>query len=373
MMELNDKQVDLVEQRLENLGITLYDLRQSLLDHVCCLIEEKLEYGKAFSDAFEEAFSAFGDYGLQRIQNETEELLNQKQNPMKQLTFISGIIAGALITIGGLFKIFHWPGANIMTFSGILGLVFIFLPSIFVAKFKTEFSLAGKVSQLAGLISLSIFILGGIFRFLHWPFADALIYGGAAGAILIYLPLLMYKNSLEKSTADRNRYVLVTFTLSMAMIIFMSLRTPSQIYVGGYTSTNDAIEEMIAKTDAWRSKADESTLSKELLDLSDASVQNIHELKTELLRREFGAEQNLKSIKIHESKNLLSFQPVNFMVADEPAALKNLYQNLKALNILEGVSQDEFISTYFTNKSLITAYTNLNALELQVKQGLMMH
>jgi hypothetical protein len=46
---------------------------------------------------------------------------------MKEVTFVSGAMSGSLTILGILFKIMHWPGANIMVVlgMGILGLVFI--------------------------------------------------------------------------------------------------------------------------------------------------------------------------------------------------------------------------------------------------------
>lgn len=368
-MELNEKQVEQVEQQLIAHGISMYELRKSLLDHVCCLIEEKLEYGKAFSDAFEEAFNAFGDYGLLRIQNETEELLNQKEHPMKQIIFISGIIAGALIAIGGIFKIFHWPGANILTLLGMMTLIIVFLPSVFIGKYKTEFSIAGKISQLAGLISIAVFIMGGVFKFFHWPMATMLMYAGAASALLIYLPLLMYKNSLEKSTAARNKYVLVTFTLSIAMMIFLSLRGPSQKFSEGYISTNTAIEQIIEKIDALRSNKDLSNLTAENIANADDAIKLITQLKTALIKNDLG--ENYNNSKIADCPNLLSSVPVDILLANNSEEINLLYGKMKQLNLQNELSLEAFIANYFESKSLITAYTNLSAIELQIKQQLL--
>jgi len=33
---------------------------------------------------------------------------------MRKISFVSGSVAGSLTVLGGLFKIMHWPGANIM-------------------------------------------------------------------------------------------------------------------------------------------------------------------------------------------------------------------------------------------------------------------
>ncbi|HRC90567.1 MAG TPA: hypothetical protein PK210_00565 [Bacteroidia bacterium] len=47
---------------------------------------------------------------------------------MRKISFVSGTVAGSLTVLGGLFKIMHWPGANIMLVLGLGTLAFIFIP-----------------------------------------------------------------------------------------------------------------------------------------------------------------------------------------------------------------------------------------------------
>ena len=39
---------------------------------------------------------------------------------MKQKIYITGLLTTALVFLGGIFKINHWPGAGIMLIVGIL-------------------------------------------------------------------------------------------------------------------------------------------------------------------------------------------------------------------------------------------------------------
>jgi hypothetical protein len=49
---------------------------------------------------------------------------------MKTLAFISGAFSCSLIALGILFKIMHWPGANILLVLGIGIFSIFFTPSI---------------------------------------------------------------------------------------------------------------------------------------------------------------------------------------------------------------------------------------------------
>lgn len=376
MKELTEKQVEQVELQLEERGVSLYELRESLLDHVCCAIEQQLEYGKSFSDAFEEAFSAFGQHGLLRIQLETEELLNQKENPMKQTSFISGIIAGALIAIGSYFKMQHWAGANILTLVGMVTILVVFIPSIFVTNYKNEFSTAGKISQISGMISISAFLMGALFKFMHWPMANVLMYAGVGGSLLIYLPLLMYKNSLEKSTVERNKYVIVVFILSIAGLTFMSLRGPSKKYVEGYTSTNTNIEKtisMLSEQEAtYIAQHPDDTMAMESKKTADEIIGDISAVKVKLIASSLEiSEEEAQKLSIEDCTDLLGNSGIyNVLLNENASAPEALYTKITSAygkNIIPG-TQDQWIEENFNNKSLITCYTNLSTLQLQVKQ-----
>ncbi|MCC6818248.1 MAG: hypothetical protein IT245_05110 [Bacteroidia bacterium] len=55
---------------------------------------------------------------------------------MRKFTYLTGYLATTLCTTGILFKLMHWPGANIMILLGITLLNFVFLPLYFYKKYK---------------------------------------------------------------------------------------------------------------------------------------------------------------------------------------------------------------------------------------------
>ncbi len=381
MTELNTKQVGQVEQELSEKGISLLALRQDLLDHICCAIEYKLEQGKSFSIAFEEAFSAFGDTGLLRIQLETEELLNQKENPMKTTTFISGIIAGALITTGSYFKMQHWLGANISILTGVIILIVVFIPSIFIIEYKKEFSRIGKAAQLIGMFSLMLFILGFLLRLLHWLGAESLIYTGAGASILIYLPMLIYKNSLEKITMARNKYIIVTFVLSIAGLAFMSLKGPA-------VSTGQVIaieSNHIKKTMELFQKQEQLLLqtfgdsvlqtATNLKVQTDAVIHYVDGLKTSLLAVAIKIPiENVGKLQ-HDDPNierlLTGKENTQNIILDEIGLNKadTLFLKMSSLPQLSNLQNKEaWISANFENKTFSDAYHTLSLMQLQMKE-----
>lgn len=138
-MELTENQVRQIYSDIRERGVTMDELAESLVDHICCAIEREKEM--SFEEAYQNALAAFGDDGLQRTQRETILFINQKKEIiMKKTMFILGYIAVSLITTGLLFKLQHWPGASIMLVFGIGLLNFGFLPMYFYGRYKQAIS-----------------------------------------------------------------------------------------------------------------------------------------------------------------------------------------------------------------------------------------
>ncbi|HET8839336.1 MAG TPA: hypothetical protein VFM82_10130 [Flavobacteriaceae bacterium] len=134
-MELTAEQIAFVQQDLQKKGITMTDLADNLVDHICCIIENGQESN--FQEAYANSLTSFGVDGIQNLQIETIYLLTIKnQIIMKKTMFILGYIALFLSTMGILFKIQHWPGSSIMLILGIALLNFGFLPMFFYDRYK---------------------------------------------------------------------------------------------------------------------------------------------------------------------------------------------------------------------------------------------
>lgn len=139
MMELSNAQIDFIKEDIHLRGITAEELAESLLDHICCSIETSEQ--SDFQSAYTQALSGFGEKGLHDIQYQTIYLLTLKrETTMKKTMFVLGYIAAVLSTFGLLFKIMHWPGANIMLILGIAMLNFGFLPLYFRDRYRKALS-----------------------------------------------------------------------------------------------------------------------------------------------------------------------------------------------------------------------------------------
>ena len=123
---------------------------------------------------------------------------------MKQFTYISGYLFALSTTAGAFFKIMHFPGANIMLFSGLIGISFIFLPLLLINKFKDKVFnvMSEKLKWIFGTLSIMLILLGSLFKVLHLQGAAVIFGSGMLIFGMLFLPFLffrMYKTSQEEA------------------------------------------------------------------------------------------------------------------------------------------------------------------------------
>ena len=127
-MILTREQVEQIRATLENNGVTIPTLRDDLLDHVCCVVEEKTAEGEDFYDAVNKAFEEVAPQGFAVLEAETIKLLNGNNISMKKFLYITGLLTAIAMSIGFLFKILHWPGADELLSYGFLTFALVFTP-----------------------------------------------------------------------------------------------------------------------------------------------------------------------------------------------------------------------------------------------------
>src|SRR6202012_4421680 len=70
MATLSDEQIDFILADLHAHGIRLEGLRDNLLDHICILVEEKLDPGGAFEAGYAEVIPSFYRRSLYELEEE---------------------------------------------------------------------------------------------------------------------------------------------------------------------------------------------------------------------------------------------------------------------------------------------------------------
>ena len=204
MQLLTDEQVDIILERINQDSNIDPGLQQGLLDHYCCFIEEAMDAQSIdFEAAYQQAFMAITPNGSHEIQEELFFLLTfKKQTNMKRIIYGTGFAAAFLISMGLMFKIFHWPGASVTLFSG-FGALIITLTAILVnsIKYMKNYEAGYKVRVFAGFFAGVLISSGSMFKIMSFPSANIQTMLGMIVLNFVFLPLFfyqLYKQSIAK-------------------------------------------------------------------------------------------------------------------------------------------------------------------------------
>lgn len=192
MNELSELQIELISNYIRQNGVASDELHDDLLDHICTDIENRMQKGDSFEDAFQYTVRLFGPGGLIQVQQDTFELLTEINATMKNVTFGFGLTSTFLLLAGTIFKLMHWPGAGIMITFGATLLVLAYFPLMLYFKIKES---RGKdtLMHVAGFIGLTLGTLGVLFKIMHWPGASILLVSGLILLAFVYVPIHFFK------------------------------------------------------------------------------------------------------------------------------------------------------------------------------------
>lgn len=220
MYRISDEQITYMLQQITDQGIADEGLRDSILDHVCCLIENSTNPIDDFENCFQSYLRQFYQNELKEIENETQLLITFKHYyQMKKFMLLSGTAGAVILVIGNLFKFMHWPGTAILILLGISLLSLFFIPLLFFIKLKenptgTQRWILGVGTALAISFCLSV-----LFKIFHWPFANILGNISTFGAILIFAPMYLV-NSFKTKEKQTNALITVILIVASAGMLY---------------------------------------------------------------------------------------------------------------------------------------------------------
>lgn len=217
MVSLSKNQVCLIEEDVEKAKLTLTHLSDELIDHICCEVENEMKNGRSFDDAYEHIKEQTGIKVLQQIQENTLYLIDKNYRLMKTTMKITGNISLAMLGMGTVLKIFHWPGAGIALLLGFVLLCFFFFPSAIYINNRDAEKKGPVILNLSVLIGGIILMLGVLFKVMHWPLSSVLLLVGWSIIVAVFLPVLLFVKVREAETIrEKGVYVLGV----IALIIF---------------------------------------------------------------------------------------------------------------------------------------------------------
>ena len=323
---LSDKQIDYILNDIRARGVEMEDLQLNLLDHVCCIVEHKLEENGDFESFYQNTISTFYKRDLWEIEEETISLIIFKNYyTMKKTMLYSGVISAVLVSAGITFKFMHWAGASALLVLGIVLSSLVFLPLMYILKIKEKQSTRDKVITGLGSLAAIALSLGILFKIQHWPMANVLGMSSLLILLCVFLPIYFF-------TGIRNHDTKVNTVVSSALLVigcglFMALiRSPRASYVLKVRDTQFYVlsQEILSNERELAShmKAD-SVSNFELTSRVDALCED---LKARILDLEVG----VKSLdRNFENKNLLIEEgSFGYNPYDESSGVDKTYKDL---------------------------------------------
>lgn len=227
MYRLSDKQIDFILDDISARGIRMASLQQGLLDHICCIIEQDLDEDGDFERLYQQTISRFYKSELREIEAEAINLLTHKNYyVMKKIMLGSGAASSFLLTIGLILKFGHWPGAAVCLVFGIFILSFVFLPLMFTLKIKERKRNREKAVVAIGALAASLISLGILFKVMHWPFANMMSMVAIAIMLLLFLPVYLF-TGIQNPETKTNTVVSSILIVAGCGLILTLVRSPA--------------------------------------------------------------------------------------------------------------------------------------------------
>lgn len=202
MSNLTDENIELVARIINESKIESTEMKEDLIDHFCCAIEEEMEKGLSFQQSYDKAYQNICPEGFDEIQRETIYLLTSKKiKAMKRLLYVSGYLSAIGISTTVFMNLNHFglPGLTFLLTSVIL--IFLFVPSLFVNLYKRDLvkSLSNKLIYAFGFIGVELLIVFTLFRLNHWSWSTTIFLTSFVILNFAFFPLLFFK-MYRKST-----------------------------------------------------------------------------------------------------------------------------------------------------------------------------
>ena len=248
MYTLSDQQITFILDDIRRNGIGLEDLQYNLLDHICCIIEQNLEENGDFEDFYQKTVRTFYRNGLTEIEEETKNLLQFKHYyAMKKTMMVSGVISVSMLSLGLILKFLHMPGAGILLVSGIFLLSFLFLPLMMILRLKEQKATTDKLLVVLGVFSAITMSLGVLFKIMYWPGANMLTVIALLNLLFVFLPFYFY-NGLRKPETKTNTAVSGMLILTGCGLILTLIRAPHSSHKMEITQTKNYVlnEKLLA-------------------------------------------------------------------------------------------------------------------------------
>ena len=251
MYSLSEEQIDFILCDIKSRGVEMEDLQVSLLDHICCIIECELEPDGNFETFYAQTIPRFFKKELKEIEEETILLLTFKHYyAMKKTMITTGMISVVSMIFGSFFKIMHWPGANVMLLLGIACASLIFMPLMFIFRTRESQSSRDKMVLSAGLVFGMLVSISTLFKVFHWPGANMMWFVSLGILFFGYIPVYFFSGIRNPETKLNTITSTVLLMLAGGLLFTLTNIRPSKQVVMNHLDAYIQHQELLQRMQA---------------------------------------------------------------------------------------------------------------------------
>ena len=332
MYNISEDEIDFILNDITKRGIVTKDVRDNILDHVCCIIELEMTADMSFNKLYTDTIAQFYHNNLSEIEAETQDLLTFKYFfAMKRTLKITGGISGILILLGSILKVFHLPYAGLLLVIGLTFFSLVFLPLNAVLKYRDDTG-KNRIIMALGMLITAAASIGILFKIMHWPAANILIQTSIAAFVLFYIPIY-FATRLKKAETKFNGTINTIFMLAVCGMLFALTNGKSNNNLSeGLANLDIALANSVALE-----KENNLLLFQNMVNSTDENRIKTHE-KTEII---FALIDRIKTNVISKAEGISKAEATQF---------NGKFHNPQAQHV---------IREYFSNNSAEDSYTDL--------------
>ena len=384
MYQLSDQQIDYILNDIGARGVEMESLQQNLLDHICCVIENNLEANGDFESFYKKTIQTFYKDALWEIEEETIQLLtNKNYYKMKKIMIYSGTLSVAGFIAGSIFKILHWPGASVILLLSMLNISLIFLPLLFILKTREVSAMKDKLIIAIGTIFGILFSISSLFKIFHWPGANLMWLFALGILMFVFIPIYFFSGIRTPETKVNTIITSIILISAGGMLFTLTSLKPSTKFYIGKTYNYLQGEELITRMQLI--KNDTTNQNPEMINISKEIIENCKKIKELIIIDGTGIKSipkdfETKDIILQESGLGKEFDlgASGMELIQKLKKQINLYNTLvnrnKQLpidNNIERMEKMELIR--LSNYNLLNSLTDIQLFILQNEKGLMLN
>jgi len=213
------------------------------------MVEEEMEFGNDFESSYRTIMTSIGETRLSGLQHETILLLDKKFQRMKRITYLVGLLGSLTAITGSFFKMFHWPGASIMLTLGFFIVVAIFLPAYFIMSYREQEEKPNIIFPIVGYLSLFLIFTGAVFKVMHWPGANIALKVSLVFILVGFLPLYIVQIFKRSSQTKINPAYIIMVLVGLSIVLILTRINLSKDAIDRYTEITLLYQESIELLD----------------------------------------------------------------------------------------------------------------------------